>query len=100
MGGQTGLNVTLDLYDAGILEKYNVEVIGANVDSIRVAEDRGSFKVIADKIGLEVPKSKMAKSIEEATKIASTEYSEIKSMFVEIKTTLELLLSGKIKLDK
>ena len=41
IGGQTGLNLSLDLYDEGILDKYNVEVIGASIEAIRLAEDRG-----------------------------------------------------------
>ncbi|WP_028973971.1 carbamoyl-phosphate synthase large subunit [Spirochaeta cellobiosiphila] len=61
MGGQTALNLTLDLAKAGVLEEYNVEVIGANIESIRVAEDRGEFKKIAESIGLESPKSVLTK---------------------------------------
>ncbi len=63
MGGQTALNLTLRLYDEGILARYGVEVIGANVDAIRKAEDRGSFKKIAQSIGLEVPRSVIIKEL-------------------------------------
>jgi carbamoyl-phosphate synthase large subunit len=63
MGGQTALNLTLRLYDEGILARYGVEVIGANVDAIRKAEDRGSFKKIAQGIGLEVPRSVIIKEL-------------------------------------
>jgi len=63
MGGQTALNLTLQLYDEGVLARYGVEVIGAHVDAIRKAEDRGSFKKIAQDIGLEVPRSVIIKDI-------------------------------------
>jgi len=66
MGGQTALNLTLDLAKAGVLDEYEVEVIGANIESIRVAEDRGEFKKIADSIGLESPKSVLTKDWEGA----------------------------------
>jgi carbamoyl-phosphate synthase large subunit len=66
MGGQTALNLTLKLYDEGVLARYGVEVIGAHVDAIRKAEDRGSFKKIAQSIGLEVPRSVIIKEIEGA----------------------------------
>ncbi|HUZ18779.1 MAG TPA: carbamoyl-phosphate synthase large subunit [Spirochaetia bacterium] len=59
MGGQTALNLTMKLHAAGIFEKYNVEVIGANIESIRLAEDRGEFKRVAQSIGLETAKSVM-----------------------------------------
>ena len=55
MGGQTGLNLSLELYDRGILDKYKVELIGATVEAIRLAEDRGRFKDLATKIGLDTP---------------------------------------------
>jgi carbamoyl-phosphate synthase large subunit len=66
MGGQTALNLTLQLYDEGILARYGVEVIGANVDAIRKAEDRGSFKRVAQGIGLEVPRSIVVKEVSAA----------------------------------
>ncbi|HEQ71500.1 MAG TPA: carbamoyl-phosphate synthase large subunit [Spirochaetia bacterium] len=69
MGGQTALNLTLKLYDEGILARYGVEVIGANVESIRKAEDRGLFKEMAVSIGLEVPRSVLTKTYEGAKKI-------------------------------
>ena len=46
MGGQTALNATLDLYNSGILKKYNIEIIGAKPDSINKAEDRELFKKV------------------------------------------------------
>src|SRR6266436_7048867 len=57
VGGQTALNLAVDLADSGILEKYNVELIGAKVDAIKKAEDRLFFKDAMQKIGLDVPKS-------------------------------------------
>ena len=73
MGGQTALNLTLKLYDEGILARYGVEVIGANVDAIRKAEDRGLFKQVAQDMGLEVPRSLLTKDIAGARKI----YAEV-----------------------
>lgn len=66
MGGQTGLNCATELYKNGILEKYNVELIGASFDAIDTAEDRQKFKAAMDRIGLESAKSAIAHSIEEA----------------------------------
>jgi len=65
VGGQTALNAALDLYKRGILEKYNVELIGANADSIKKAEDRELFKKAMSKIGLDMPKSAYVRSFEE-----------------------------------
>ncbi len=66
MGGQTALNLTIDLDAAGVLERYGVEVIGARVDSIRMAEDRGEFKQAMDRIGLESATSQLVHSLAEA----------------------------------
>ena len=57
MGGQTALNLAVELAEKGILSKYKVELIGANLDAIKKAEDRELFKEAMKKIGLEVPKS-------------------------------------------
>jgi carbamoyl-phosphate synthase large subunit len=57
MGGQTGLNTSLALADMGVLEKYGVELIGANRRAIEMAEDRGLFREAMDRIGLENPKA-------------------------------------------
>ncbi|MFP4644494.1 MAG: carbamoyl-phosphate synthase large subunit [Spirochaetales bacterium] len=65
MGGQTALNLTIDLQNAGVLERYGVETLGANVDSIRLAEDRGAFKEVIATIGLESPKSALIHSYAE-----------------------------------
>jgi carbamoyl-phosphate synthase large subunit len=66
MGGQTALNCALDLEREGILEKYNVEMIGANADSIDKAEDRSRFDKAMKKIGLECPRADVAHTMEEA----------------------------------
>jgi carbamoyl-phosphate synthase large subunit len=69
LGGQTGLNTAMDLWKNGVLEKYGVEMIGARADVIDKAEDRQKFKDAMIKIGLEVPKSGVARSLEEAQQI-------------------------------
>jgi len=66
VGGQTALNLAVALADRGILEKYNVKLIGASVDSIKVGEDRLLFRNAMAEIGIEVPASGVAKSLEEA----------------------------------
>src|SRR3990167_10373374 len=66
MGGQTALNCALDLAREGILEKYNVEMIGANREAIDKAEDRDQFRKLILSIGLEMPRSKIAHSLDEA----------------------------------
>src|SRR5882757_1123806 len=70
LGGQTGLNLAIALHEAGVLEKYNVEMIGAKVEAIRTAEDRQRFKVAMTEIGLSVPPSGIAYSIDEAMTVA------------------------------
>lgn len=70
MGGQTALNLLLELDDGGILEKWGVEVIGASAESIRLAEDRGRFKKAMEDIGLDVPKSALVRSVQEAEEFA------------------------------
>jgi carbamoyl-phosphate synthase large subunit len=70
LGGQTALNLAVALADRGILEKYNVELIGARLDAILKAEDRKLFKKTMQDIGLRVPKSGYAKSLSEAEEIA------------------------------
>lgn len=66
MGGQTGLNAAMDLWRAGILEKYGVTMIGANAQVIAKAEDRLQFREAMDRIGLESPKSMLVHNMEEA----------------------------------
>ncbi|CAO1652393.1 carbamoyl-phosphate synthase large subunit [Parasphingorhabdus sp. NYA22] len=69
MGGQTALNTALSLNKMGVLEKYGVEMIGADAEAIDKAEDREKFKVAMDKIGLESPRSAVAHSEEQAMEI-------------------------------
>src|SRR5436309_555389 len=69
IGGQTGLNLALDLAAAGVLERHGVELIGAKVDAIRRAEDRDLFKTTMASIGLDLPRSGYARSPEEAEAI-------------------------------
>src|SRR5688500_2806963 len=69
MGGQTALNCALDLADAGVLEQYGVELIGASRDAIRMAEDRELFRVAMEEIGLDCPKAEVARSLEQALEI-------------------------------
>lgn len=69
MGGQTGLNLTLNLHKKGLLKKYNVEVLGASIDSIEKAEDRGKFKDIVSHLGLDSAKSEVIYNEEQALKV-------------------------------
>ncbi|HVX85664.1 MAG TPA: carbamoyl-phosphate synthase large subunit [Phycisphaerae bacterium] len=69
LGGQTGLNTAMALFDAGVLTKYNVKMIGANREAIRRGEDRSVFKELMGKIGLECPKSGLAHSMAEAREV-------------------------------
>ncbi|MFH1616402.1 MAG: carbamoyl-phosphate synthase large subunit [Planctomycetota bacterium] len=70
LGGQSGLNLSSELAKAGILEKYGVKVIGVQIDAIKRGEDRIEFKNTMNKLGIEMPKSEPAYSVEEAEKIA------------------------------
>ncbi len=72
MGGQTALNAAMDLYEKGILEKYNVELIGAKVESIRKAESRELFHNAMTKIGLNVSNGRFVKNFEDAKSFAET----------------------------
>src|SRR6188508_3119160 len=66
VGGQTALNLTVSLADAGILEEYGVELIGAKLEAIKVAEDRLLFKQAMDEIGLLMPKARFVRTMPEA----------------------------------
>ena len=70
LGGQTALNCVSVLYEKGILEKHRVKLLGANYESIKKAEDRDVFRCTMNKIGLAVPESGIAYSVEEAKKVA------------------------------
>src|SRR5690606_33406902 len=78
MGGQTALNCALELADAGVLDRYGVEMIGASRDAIRMAEDRELFRVAMAEIGLDCPKAQIARSFDQAMEIqASVGYPTI-----------------------
>lgn len=70
LGGQTGLNVAMALYEQGILKKHNVKMLGADYDVIKKAEDREHFKKAVQKIGLDLPRSAFAYDMDEAWKAA------------------------------
>ena len=72
LGGQSGLNLCSELDKAGVLKKYNVQVIGVQVDAIERGEDRIEFKNAMKALGIGMPKSEVAYSVEEAVKIADT----------------------------
>ena len=70
VGGQTALNLAIELSDGGVLEKYNVHLIGANVAAIKKAEDRLFFKDAMQKIGLDVPKSALVNNTKDGIEFA------------------------------
>ncbi len=70
LGGQTALNAAMDLYESGVINKYGVEIIGANADVIKRAEDRELFKKAMNEIGLKVPLSGVAHNAAEAYGVA------------------------------
>src|ERR1700676_3318851 len=71
VGGQTGLNLSVELAEAGILDKYGVELIGANIQAIKKAEDRLLFKDAMRRIGLETPLSQLVNNLEDGLDFAS-----------------------------
>ena len=71
LGGQTGLNVSVELAQSGVLDQHDVELIGAKLDAIQKAEDRELFKKAMQEIGLSVPKSGIAHSLEDANALIS-----------------------------
>ncbi|HET9091962.1 MAG TPA: carbamoyl phosphate synthase large subunit, partial [Acidimicrobiales bacterium] len=72
LGGQTALNLAVSLHDRGVLERYGVELIGADIDAIQRGEDRQRFKEIVRKVGGEVPESLVCRTLEEAVGFAAT----------------------------
>ena len=70
LGGQTALNLAIELHEAGVLEQFGVELIGASVEAIRTAENRHEFKAAMEEIGLAVPRSGFAYTLEDAMAIA------------------------------
>ncbi|MCX7872383.1 MAG: carbamoyl-phosphate synthase large subunit [Verrucomicrobiae bacterium] len=71
LGGQTGLNLSEELYKKGVLDKYNVKIIGVQADAIERGEDRLVFKETMKKLGIPIPRSELAYSVEEAEGIAA-----------------------------
>jgi carbamoyl-phosphate synthase large subunit len=71
LGGQTGLNLTSELARSGILNQYGVKIIGVDIDAIERGEDRLAFKETMKRLGIEMPRSNIAFSVEEAEKIAA-----------------------------
>ncbi|MGB0774673.1 MAG: carbamoyl-phosphate synthase large subunit, partial [Akkermansiaceae bacterium] len=90
LGGQTALNTSMDLFKSGVLEKYNVRMIGANADAIDKGEDRLRFKEAMLKIGLDLPQSGVAHTMEDARIIAA----EIGTMPLIIRPAFTLGGSG------
>jgi carbamoyl-phosphate synthase large subunit len=70
LGGQTGLNISVSLYESGVLQKYGVQMIGAKYEAIKKGEDRNLFKESMKKIGLDLPRSGLAYSLTEASGVA------------------------------
>jgi carbamoyl-phosphate synthase large subunit len=70
VGGQTALNLAIELSDAAVLEKYNIKLIGANVEAIKKAEDRLYFKDAMQKIGLDIPKSALVNNLKDGLEFA------------------------------
>src|SRR2546429_4565379 len=70
VGGQTALNLAVELSDGGVLDKYNVQLIGANIAAIKKAEDRLYFKDAMQKIGLDVPKSALVNNLKDGLEFA------------------------------
>ncbi|HKC27782.1 MAG TPA: hypothetical protein VKB75_07200, partial [Jatrophihabitans sp.] len=72
LGGQTALNLAVNLHESGVLEKYSVELIGADIEAIQRGEDRQRFKEIVRRAGGEVPASQVCGTLEEAIEFAAT----------------------------
>ena len=70
VGGQTGLNLAVELAEAGILDKYGVKLIGASLSAIKIAEDRLLFKDVCRRLGLEVPASEVVTTVPDAVRLA------------------------------
>ena len=71
LGGQTGLNLAMELHKAGVLEKYNLKLLGTNIESIDKAEDREQFKNLMNEIGEPVPESEIVSTHEDARRFAA-----------------------------
>ena len=72
LGGQTGLNLSSQLAQSGVLQKHGVQVIGVQIDAIKRGEDREAFKETMNRLGIEMPQSEIAHTVEQAEKIAES----------------------------
>ena len=70
LGGQTGLNLSSELAKSGVLKKYGVKVIGVNIDAIERGEDRMAFKETMNRLGIDMPKSRIVTTVEDAERVA------------------------------
>jgi carbamoyl-phosphate synthase large subunit len=70
LGGQTALNLAVELHEKGALDEYGVELLGASISSIHKAEDRHLFREAMERIGLKVPESRVVRRVEEALEFA------------------------------
>ncbi len=70
LGGQTGLNLSLGLHRAGVLEKYGVKIIGVNVGAIERGEDRTEFRKTMERLGIEMPRNEAVYTVEDAERVA------------------------------
>src|SRR5437588_12748644 len=70
LGGQTALNLAVELHEKGTLDEYGVELLGASIESIRKAEDRLLFREAMERIGLRVPESRLVRNVGEALDLA------------------------------
>lgn len=86
LGGQTGLNLSAELAQKGILEKYGVKVIGVEVDAIVRGEDRTEFKNTMNRLGIEMPKSEAVYSVEDAAKAAARGIGEYQKGYSKVKS--------------
>src|SRR5262249_51408470 len=71
VGGQTGINLAIALSERGVLDRFGVEMLGASIEALRLGEDRLLFKQAMEEVGLKVPKSGYAGSLEESREIAA-----------------------------
>src|SRR5438876_317798 len=72
LGGQTALNLAVTLHDNGVLERYGVELIGADIEAIRRGEDRHRFKEIVRAVGAQTPSSRVCRTLDDALDFAAT----------------------------
>ncbi len=70
LGGQSGLNLSSELHQAGVLDKYGVKMIGVNIEAIERGEDRTAFKATMDRLGIEMPRSRAVNTLEDAEQVA------------------------------